>query len=195
MARGGGNDRALVGVDVIELGLSSLLRLAHADRLARDELRRFAGGVAQISRNDRVLGTNDHAGRLEADFGTVRAEMTFRRGAIVGIHVNRIVGTGLHAGLAADAAVGVEIDDAVLALIHRRHGANRDARRLLAMIAARDLKYAARVGKQALLDVLDPGAIHAYGHLVLGFACHRAGVTADAFAIIDYEAVFHPWEV
>ena len=124
----------------------------------------------------------------------MRAEMAFRGGAIIRIHVNRIVGTGLHAGLAANAAVGVEIDDPVLALVHRGHRTDRDAGRLLAMIAARDLKYAARVWENALLDVLHPGPIHAYWHMVFGFARHRAGVASDAFAVIDYEAVFHPLE-
>src|ERR1039457_1310912 len=65
--------------------------------------------------------------------------------AIVGIHINRIVRTGLHASLAANATFGIEVDDAVLALVHRGHRTNRDAGRLLAMIAARDLKYAARI--------------------------------------------------
>ena len=60
------------------------------------------------------------------------------------------------------------------------------------MVAARDLKYAARVGERTLLDVLDPSPVHAYRHLVLGFARHGAGVTSDALAVIDYEAVFHP---
>jgi hypothetical protein len=59
------------------------------------------------------------------------------------------------------------------------------------MIAARDLKYAAGVGENAFLHVLDPGAVHADRHLVLGFARHRAGVASDALAVIDYEAVFH----
>jgi hypothetical protein len=30
--------------------------------------------------------------------------------------------------------------------------------------------------------------------MVLGFARHRTGVTSDALAVIDYEAVFHPRE-
>ena len=63
------------------------------------------------------------------------------------------------------------------------------------MVAARDLKYAARVREHAFLDVLDPGPVHTQRHLVLGFARHRAGVTTDALAVIDYEAVFHPLEV
>ena len=63
------------------------------------------------------------------------------------------------------------------------------------MVAARDLKYAARVGENALFDVLHPGPVHANRYLVLGLARHRAGVTTDALAVIDYEAVFHPLEI
>jgi hypothetical protein len=63
------------------------------------------------------------------------------------------------------------------------------------MIAARDLKYTACVRKDAFLDVFDPGPVHAHRHLILSFARHSAGVTTDALAVIDYEAVFHPREV
>ncbi len=59
------------------------------------------------------------------------------------------------------------------------------------MVAARDLKYAPRVGENAFLDVLDPGPVHAHRHLILGFTRDRAGVTSDALAVIDDEAVFH----
>ena len=105
----------------------------------------------------------------------------------------RIVGTRLHAGLAADAAVGIEIDNAVLAPVHGCDRTDGDARRLLAMIAARHLKNAASVGKRALLHVLHPGPVDAEGDLIFGFARDRAGMAADALAIIDYESVFHVW--
>ncbi len=59
------------------------------------------------------------------------------------------------------------------------------------MVAARDLKYPPRVGKDAFLHILHPGPVHPHRHLVLGLARHRAGVAPDAFAVIDYEAVFH----
>src|SRR5208282_5427967 len=192
MTRRRGHDRALIAVDVVKLGLSSLLRLAHAHRFPRHQLRRLACWIAQISSNDGVLWTHNYACRLESDFSAMRAEMTLGGRAVVGIHVNRIVRAGLHTGLAANTAIGVEIDDPVFALIHRRHWANRDARRLLTMVAARDLKYSPRVGKDAFLHVLYPGPVHAHRHLVLGLARHRAGVAPDAFAVIDYEAVFHP---
>ena len=60
------------------------------------------------------------------------------------------------------------------------------------MIAACDLKYAARVGVNALLDVLHPGPVHADGHMIFGLAGYRAGMTANALAIIDDKAVVHP---
>ena len=63
------------------------------------------------------------------------------------------------------------------------------------MVAARDLKYPARVGENALFDVLDPSSVHAHWHLVLGLARYRTGVTTDALAVIDYETVFHPWKI
>jgi hypothetical protein len=125
----------------------------------------------------------------------MRAEMALGGRAIIGIHVNGIVGTGLHAGLATNAALGVEIDDAILALVHRGHRTDRDAGRFLAMVAARDLKYSACVRVNALLDVLHPRPVHADGHMVFGLARYRAGMTSDALPIIDNEAVFHPREI
>jgi hypothetical protein len=119
------------------------------------------------------------------------AEVTFCGRAIIRIHIYRIVWTGLHAGFAPDATVGVEIDNPVFALIHRGHGTNSDAGRLRAMIATRHLKYAARIWEQSLLDVFDPSPVHADRHLVFGFARHGTSVTSDALAIIDYEAVLH----
>src|ERR1700675_42285 len=184
--------RTFIAVDVVKLGLSSLLGLAHAHRFPRHQLRCFTCGVAQISRNDSVFRAHDHASWFQPNFSAMRAEMALGGRTIVRIHIYRIVRTSLHAGFAANAAIGIKIDNPVLALIHRRHGTDGDARRLLAMVAARDLKYAARVGERALLDVLDPSPVHAYRHLVLGFAGHGAGVTSDALAVIDYEAVFHP---
>jgi hypothetical protein len=195
MARRRGHNRAFIAIDVVELGLSSLLRLAHAHRFPRHQLCHFACRIAQVSSNDGVFRANDHASGFQSHFGAMGAEMALSSRAIVRIHVNRIVRTRLHAGLATNAPVRIEIDDPVLALVHRRHGTNRDARRFLAMVAAGDLKYAARIGEHALLHVLYPSPVHAHRHLVLGFARHRAGVTTDALAVIDYEAVFHPLDI
>ncbi len=63
------------------------------------------------------------------------------------------------------------------------------------MVAARDLKYAARVRVNALLDVLYPSTVHTDGHMVFGLARYRASVTTDTFAIIDYKSVIHSMKV
>lgn len=193
--RRGGNDGALVGVNVVQLWLSSLLGLANPNRLSRYQLRDFTAGVTEITGNDCVLGADHDAGGLQAHFGAMSAEVALGRGAIVGIDINGIVWAGLHTGFATDTEIGTEVHDAVPALVHRADRTNGDTRGLLAMIATRDLKDAARVRELAFLDVLDPGAIHAYGDLVLGFAGHGAGVATDAPAIVDDESVFHSEEL
>ena len=65
------------------------------------------------------------------------------------------------------------------------------------MVAARHLKHAPCARKLSLFHVLDPGAIHAQGHVILGLASHRAGMAADAFPVIDYKSVSHAkwWSV
>ena len=147
--------------------------------------------IVEISGNDGVLRAHHHAGRLQSHLRAMRAEVAFGGGAFVRIDVDGIVRASLHARFAADTALRTEIDDAVFALVHRRHGTDRHAGRILAMIAAGHLKNAARVGKRALLDVLHPGAIHREGNMILRLARHRAGVTADALAVVDDESVSH----
>src|SRR5690349_9909079 len=120
------------------------------------------------------------------------AEMTFGGCALVGIDVDGVVRAGLHAGFAANTAFGAEVHYPIFALVHRGHGADGHARRILAMIAASHLEDAAGVGKCPLLDVLHPGAVHGERHVVFGLARDRAGVTADALAIVDDEPVSHP---
>ena len=63
------------------------------------------------------------------------------------------------------------------------------AGRLVALVAEDREEEAARVGKGAFLDGLDPAAIDADRNLVLGLAGDGAGVTADAFSKIDGEPV------
>jgi hypothetical protein len=121
----------------------------------------------------------------------MRAKMALGGRVIFRVNVNRIVGTGLHAGFAANAAIGTKIDNPIFALIHRSHGTNGDAGRFLAVIATRDLKNTPRVRKDALLNVFHPGSVDADGNFIFSFAGDCAGVASDAFAIIDYEAVFH----
>src|SRR5437660_11051385 len=195
MARRRRYNRTFIAINVVELGLSSLLGLAHAHRFPRHQLRHFTRRIAPVSGNNGVFRAHNHASWFQPNFGAMRTEMAFGSSAIVRIHIYRIVRTSLHAGFAANAAVGIEIDNPILALVHSSHRTDGDAGRLLAMVATCDLKYAARVRENAFLDILNPGPVHAHRHLVLGFTRHRAGVASDALAVVDYEAVFHRREV
>ncbi len=61
VTRGGRYDRALVGINVVQLGASSLLRLANAHGLAGQKLGDLAIRV-KISGNDGMLWANNDAG-------------------------------------------------------------------------------------------------------------------------------------
>ena len=52
------------------------------------------------------------------------------------------------------------------------------------MITAHDGKHPARVRELPLFYILDPGPIDPDGDIMLGFAGNRAGVAADAVAIV-----------
>ena len=59
------------------------------------------------------------------------------------------------------------------------------------MVAAGDLEITPRVGKVPLFHILHPSAVDAQGNVVLSLAGDRASVAADAFAVVDDEAVVH----
>jgi len=153
-----------------------------------DELRKLARRIVEVAADDRLLGTDHDAARLQAHFQSMRAEIAFGGGVCVRINVQRVVRAGLHARLAADAAVGIEIDDAILAAVEGGDGADRHARRKIAVITAHHAEQPAIIWKLALLDVLNPGAIDANRYLMFAFAGHGTGVAADAFSVVDQES-------
>src|SRR5262245_59735840 len=101
------------------------------------------------------------------------------------VHVNGIVGAGLHAGLATDAPVVVDVHDAVGPLMHGPGGTDIDARGLGAVIAAQDSKMTPGRGETSDFNVLDPGAEDAQRDVVFGFASRGAGVASDAARLVD----------
>ena len=56
------------------------------------------------------------------------------------------------------------------------------------MVAPFDQEVPPAVGEGALVDVLDPGAELAERNAILCLARHRAGVAANALALVDDEA-------
>jgi hypothetical protein len=97
----------------------------------------------------------------------------------------------LHAGLAADAALVVKIDDAVGSAKQRNGGADLYARGIVAVIAAQHGEMAPRVGVKSLLDVFHPRTINTDRYIVFFLAGDRACMTADATVLIDKKSVAH----
>src|SRR5512132_1648261 len=115
----------------------------------------------------------------------MRAEVALLSGVVFGIDEDRVVGTGGDARLAADAGRLVEVHDAVRPFEHGRGRAGGYTRRVRALIAASDLERAPGLRKDADVDGLDVRPRNPQRHLVLGLACGRAGMTADAASLVD----------
>jgi hypothetical protein len=134
---------------------------------------------------------DDFAGRLVAHLNARGVEVAFSSGITIGIDVERVIWTSLHAGLTADAALVVKIHNPVGSAKKRDGGTNFNARSVIAMIAAEHREVSSRIWVAALFDILHPCAIHAHRDVMLFFARHRAGVTADATVLIDDKSVAH----
>ena len=104
------------------------------------------------------------------------------------VNIDRVIGAGLCAWFAADAAIIVEIHNAVRTRVQRLGWANLNARSMLTMITAHDWKHTARVRELPLFYILNPGPIDPNRNIMLCFTSNRAGVAADAVAIVDYES-------
>src|SRR6185369_10243724 len=118
-----------IAVDVEDLGPRALFRLAHLDALAPEEVDEARGGVVEVPGHDRLRRAHRHAGRLQSHLDLVRAEVALGGRLGLGIDVERVVRTALHAGLAADAAPAVEVHDAVRPAEQSGRRADLDARR------------------------------------------------------------------
>jgi hypothetical protein len=97
----------------------------------------------------------------------------------------------LHAGFATNAALVVEVDDAIMPAKKRHGRTDLDARRIVTMITAKHGKVTPGLRINAFLDVLDPRPIHSHGNIVFFLACDRAGMTANATVLIDEKSVAH----
>jgi hypothetical protein len=121
----------------------------------------------------------------------MRAEVALGRCVVIGIDVESVVRTRLHASLATDAAPVVKIDDAIRPGIKGASGTDFRTRRVIAVVAPHHSEVARRVRELALFDMLHPSAKDANWHLVLLFARDRAGVTPDTSVLVDNKSVSH----
>jgi hypothetical protein len=97
----------------------------------------------------------------------------------------------LHARLATDAALVVEINDAVFSTEKRYGGTNFNTGSVIAVVAAEHREVPAGIRIVPLFDVFDPGAINTHCDVVFLFAGNRACVTTDTTILIDDESVAH----
>ena len=174
-------------------GFGSLLGRPLKQLVGRHHPCDLRGGVVEVACDDRLLGAHHDAGRLDADLDSVHAVVALLGRVLLGVDVQGVVRARLHARLAADAAVGVEVDDPVVTLVERSGGADRDARGVGAMVAPHHREEPFGVRPCTLLDVLHPGAVDSEGDLVLGLAGHRARMAADACRLVDDEPIPHRW--
>ena len=108
-----------------------------------------------------------------------------------GVYVERVVGTGLHAGLTADAAALVEVYDTVFAVVQRFHWTDFHAGRVGAMVAAHHRKQAARIGEDPFFDLFHPGPVDPQGDVVFCLTGGGAGMAANALSVVYDKPVLH----
>ena len=129
--------------------------------------------------------------RFQSLVHPVRAIVAFRCGIGKGINVERVIRTGLHTRLAADAGGGIEVDNTVVPAEKRFRGTDRHARRVITLVAPQNGKVAAGIGKGPFLDIFYPGAEGAKRNLVFRFAGNGTGMASDAPGLINNEPISH----
>ena len=186
-ARASRHQRRFISFDVDQFRTSSFFRFSDLHGMPFDQSGDVAVGVVEVAANDRLFGTDNDTTRLQADFQPVRAEVALGRRVADRVDVQRIVGARLHARLAPDATIRVEIDDSIIATVQRGDRTDRHTRRVVAMIAPHHAEQSAVVGELAFLHIFHPRAIDADRHFVFALASDRTGVAANALAVVDQE--------
>src|SRR5438309_9602700 len=172
-----GADDALLGAEIEHLRPGPFLRLPDRERLLLDDVRDLARGIVEISKDAALSRADDHAGGQQLVLDAVRAEVALLGRPGVWIDEELIVRARLHARAASDAVVRVQIDDTVAAPEQGVRRADSYAWRVDALVAQDRKEEALRLRERALLDGLDPAAIHPNRNVVFSFTGDRAGVT------------------
>ena len=175
------------GARVVHFGQGAALGRPHRQVLGADAICDRIRRVVVIDHGDSPCRADRHARGLEPDFQLVLAEIALVRGAGFRRDVQRVVGARVHAALAADAAGIVKIHHAVGCSEQRTSRADRDAGRVVAVVAAHHCEVPLRLRELAGLDVVDPRPVDAERHVVLALAGHRACVATDARAAVQQE--------
>jgi hypothetical protein len=121
----------------------------------------------------------------------VSTEVAFGGGVGVGIDIEGVIRAGLHASLAADTSLVVEVYDSIRAAVESVGGTNLSAGGRITVVTSHHAEVAAGVRKFTFFNIFHPGAKHSNRHLVLLFARHGTGVTANTSILINYKSVAH----
>ena len=110
---------------------------------------------------------------------------------IFGVDEDCVVRAGSHAGFASDADRFIEINNAVRALEHRGGRTRGDARCVRALITTRHLVRAARLRKDANIDMLNVGSRHRQWYQIFRLARRGAGMAANATGVVNNLGPLH----
>jgi hypothetical protein len=191
------------GLELLRRRLAEVERQVGGQRDARRRERqvrgRHAGCVGGVDRFaplrdvhlldlDRLHRTGLHAGGQAARAHAIDAQVALGDDAPGGVVLRHAVGAVPRAVLAADAGVGVVLDDAVVELGVRAGRAALEARGLEAVIAGHRQVEAAHVREAAALDLTDsaPGDLRLVAVLLV--ARDLAAAAADAAGHVEVEA-------
>ena len=138
-----------------------------------------------------MFRTDDDTGGLNTNFYAMGAVVAFGGRVRVRVDIQRVVRASLGTGFATNTTVIVEIDDPIGSGIKGSNRTDFNTRRVSAVVATVNGEQTAGMRINALLNVLDPRAIHPQRHVMFGFTRYSTGVTANTLTVIDDEAVVH----
>jgi hypothetical protein len=189
--RQGRRKGSLIRMDIEEFGVRAFFRPARYRLSPGQHMGNLGERVIKITGNDGAARADHHATRLDALFHPVGTEITLRRCVGFRIDIERIIGTGLHAGAATDTAIPVKIDNAIIAREQRTNRADGYTGRVVAVIAAVNRKVAPGMREFSFFHVLYPGSVHPDRNGMLRLARNGAGMAANASAIVYDKPIPH----
>ena len=184
----GGIERGLVGPLVEDLGLRVLLWRTNSHIVAADHLADLRRWVVEISDDDRLGGAHDLTRRFEILLQPVVTHVALVCGVGLRVDVEGVVGARIHARLAANAVVVLEVDHTIVGTKERICRTDRHARRIVALVAAHHIELARYIGEGAGLDVLDPRPVDPERHVVLALTRNGARMAPNAVVTVEKKA-------
>jgi len=123
----------------------------------------------------------------------VVAEVALIRDVCFWVDIDRVIRACVHARLAADTDVVIEVNDAIARAVKSTCGANFHARGVITMVAPHDRERSARIRERTGLDVLQPSAVHPDRDIVFALASNGACMATDARVAFEYKSKACHW--